>query len=219
MRYLVVYKTVAGATNVTFRRGVFGRGSAPIIETLCGGAGRRCNSPLRGTERLTPAQVRQVLAGLFHVQINTLHNDKGEIRGQIGRLYTVRTVLNAAQEVPPPAGVPANATGLFTGTLVKYGARGHFEWRLTYRNLTGEAQAAHIHAGRRGQAGNVLENLCGTDQAPDCASGVTGDIAFHDSPGRRALAQLHAGRTYVNVHTAANQTGEIRGQIPKPRKL
>lgn len=48
---------------------------------------------------------------------------------------------------------------------------------------------------------------------------MTGDIAFHDSPGRRALAQLHAGRTYVNVHTAQNPPGEIRGQIPKPRKL
>ena len=28
------------------------------------------------------------------------------------------------------------------------------------------------------------------------------------------LAALEAGRTYVNVHTKRNPTGEIRGQLP-----
>jgi hypothetical protein len=34
------------------------------------------------------------------------------------------------------------------------------------------------------------------------------------------LAALEAGRAYVNVHTARNQAGEIRGQIaPVPLKI
>jgi hypothetical protein len=77
-------------------------------------------------------------------------------------------------------------------------------WRLTYSRLTGKATAAHIHSGARGKAGPVIVPLC----AP-CKSGANGRATVDAS----VLNALEAGRGYVNVHTATNPAGEIRGQL------
>ena len=108
--------------------------------------------------------------------------------------------LTAGREVPKPKGVPAAATGTFTGTL-----RGkRLTFRLTFAHLTGKAMAAHIHKGRAGKAGPVLVALCGP-----CKSPVVKTVSV-TSDQRDAIE--HAA-TYVNVHTKKNAAGEIRGQI------
>lgn len=117
--------------------------------------------------------------------------------------------LNAAQEVPKPRGVRVGAQGAFTAALVRSGTRGTLSWRLTFQRLTGGATAAHIHVGARGRAGAVRVSLCGP-----CRSGVRGTARVD----ARTIKALLAGTTYVNVHTARNPAGEIRGQIVKTAK-
>lgn len=108
--------------------------------------------------------------------------------------------LTAGQEVPKPKGA-AGATGTFTGTL----AGRKLTWKVTYKGLTGKAMQAHIHMGRPGKAGNVLIPLC----PPRCRSGMHGTKTVSAAIAR-AIAR---GGTYVNVHTAKNPAGEIRGQV------
>jgi CHRD domain-containing protein len=108
--------------------------------------------------------------------------------------------LSAGREVPKPKGVPAGATGTFTGTLV--GRKVKF--KLTFAKLSGKALAAHIHKGKAGKAGPVIVTLCGP-----CKSGVTKTVTV-SSTARNAIER---NLTYVNVHTAKNQAGEIRGQV------
>ena len=108
--------------------------------------------------------------------------------------------LNARQEVPHPVGTKAGAAGKFTATVT--GTK--IAWKLTFSHLTGPANAAHIHAGKKGVPGNVIVPLCGP-----CSTGQTGTATLTSAQ----LAQLKAGTTYVNVHTNKNQGGEIRGQI------
>lgn len=108
--------------------------------------------------------------------------------------------LNIGQEVPHPKGTKAGASGTFTVTTTGTTLR----WKLTYKHLTGAGIAAHIHAGKKGKAGTVIVPLCGP-----CTSGQTGTATVTSD----VLDQLEAGTTYVNVHTNANQGGEIRGQI------
>jgi hypothetical protein len=119
--------------------------------------------------------------------------------------YKLSSKLTAGAEVPKPTGVPATATGKFIGTTVEpKTGRVRLSWKLTFAHLSGKATAAHIHLGRKGKAGTVLVALCGP-----CHSGQTGKALIARSIER----DLEAGRTYVNVHTAKNPAGEIRGQI------
>ena len=106
--------------------------------------------------------------------------------------------LNAVQEVPAPKA--AHGSGLFTATL----SGRTLTWRLTFSGLTGKAVAAHVHIGRQRVAGPVAIPLCGP-----CVSGVHGKVTV-TAKGRTALL---GGGAYVNVHTAKNAAGEIRGQV------
>lgn len=81
-----------------------------------------------------------------------------------------------------------------------------FTYTLTFDGLSGPATAAHIHgpASRKESAG-VVAPL--GDKSP--ASPVSGTVTLTDDQAK-ALA---SSKLYVNVHTAANPGGEIRGQI------
>jgi uncharacterized cupredoxin-like copper-binding protein len=110
--------------------------------------------------------------------------------------------LNARKEVPRPKGALAKATGHFTATLDGR----TLKWRLTFSHLSGPAISAHIHLAKAGKAGPVMVPLCGP-----CSSHKSGTAKL-------TQAQVTAsknGRTYVNVHTKKNPSGEIRGQITR----
>jgi hypothetical protein len=112
----------------------------------------------------------------------------------------VSAKLTAKAEVPAPKG--AKGSGSFTGTLT--GRK--LVWKLTWGTLSGPANAAHIHLGKAGKAGNVAVPLCA---GATCKSGIHGTVTLKAA----VLKALKAGGTYVNIHTAKNPAGEIRGKI------
>ena len=114
----------------------------------------------------------------------------------------LRAGLNAKQEVPKQAVKVPAASGTFTGTLT--GTK--LTWSLVFRKLSGPATAAHIHLGRPGKAGPVAVPLCGP-----CSSGAKGSATLTAAQVKAVLG----GGTYVNVHTAKNPAGEIRGPLLK----
>jgi hypothetical protein len=118
--------------------------------------------------------------------------------------------LDVAQEVPKLVVKAPGATGLFRGTYVEHARSATLKWRLTYVHLTGTATAAHIHVGKPGAFGNVLVSLC----AANCRSGLTGTTKL----SLKLVAQMQAGKIYVNVHTTKNPNGEIRGQVTAKRR-
>lgn len=131
------------------------------------------------------------------------------LAGQQANTWKLSATLKASAEVPKPTGVPAGATGTFTGTavvLANGGAR--IAWQLKFSKLSGAAAAAHIHIGKVGKAGNVMVALCGP-----CKTGKRGTATVT----KAQLATIRAGRTYVNLHTAKNAAGEIRGQVAAKR--
>jgi Cu/Zn superoxide dismutase len=115
-----------------------------------------------------------------------------------GTKYSAKLTTKA--EVPAPKG--GKGTGSFTATLT--GSK--LVWKLTWGTLSGPANAAHIHLGKVGKAGNVLVPLCA---GATCKSGVHGSATLKAA----WLKSLKAGGLYVNIHTAKNPAGEIRGQI------
>ena len=117
-----------------------------------------------------------------------------------------RAALTVGAEVPKPKGVRAGVGGGFKLDLIDSSGSYSIAWTLTFRNLTGRAQAAHIHKGRPGKAGPVVVGMCGP-----CSSGRKGKAKVSKS----VASAIKAGTAYVNVHTAKNAAGEIRGQVQK----
>jgi hypothetical protein len=111
--------------------------------------------------------------------------------------------LSSGQEVPKQVVKTPNAHGLFKATLKGT----QLKWKLTYAKLSGPAMAAHIHKGAKGKSGNVLVPLCGA--SPVCKSGLTGTATLTQAE----ITWFKKHLLYVNVHTAKNPNGEIRGQL------
>ena len=108
--------------------------------------------------------------------------------------------LTSKQEIPKQQVKDAAAHGLFKATL----SGSTLKWKLTFAKLTGAATAAHIHLGAMGKSGNVLIPLCGP-----CKSGMTGKAKVTSA----MIKDVGKHLLYVNVHTAKNPAGEIRGQL------
>jgi CHRD domain len=102
----------------------------------------------------------------------------------------------------PGAGI--TSTGKGTGEFTLDPATKVLSYTVKYEGLTGPATMAHIHgpADPGANAGVVVPFA-------NAASPITGTATLTDAQ----VAELKAGKYYVNVHTAANKGGEIRGQI------
>lgn len=107
--------------------------------------------------------------------------------------------LNGAAEVPANAEKGAGMAMATLDTVSKA-----FTYEVTYSGLTGPATAAHFHgpAMAGANAGPVVP-------LANPASPIKGKATLTDAQ----IADLRAGRWYVNVHTAAHPPGEIRGQL------
>jgi CHRD domain-containing protein len=118
--------------------------------------------------------------------------------------YAISAKLTAASEVPKQSVRVLTARGLFTGVVKEKGKGGSLTWTLTFSKLSGQATAAHIHLGKKGVAGPVSVPLCGPCTSPNKGSATLTEAQIH---------AFETGGAYVNVHTAKNPNGEIRGQI------
>lgn len=94
---------------------------------------------------------------------------------------------------------------------------GELTWDLQWSGLTGPATAAHFHEGAPGVSGPVEVPIFMTEMGADGEH--TGSATIDDTQ----ISELLAGDWYVNVHTAANPPGEIRGQViaavPEPGSI
>jgi hypothetical protein len=133
-----------------------------------------------------------------------------------GTATTLNAVLSATQEVPPTT---STATG--TATVTVDAAKTTINVTLNTAGLT-NVISSHIHFGKAGANGGILFSLF---KSPDdgtfpatltktlTSANFTADTANGINTFADAIAAILAGNTYVNVHTQANQGGEIRGQI------
>jgi hypothetical protein len=122
--------------------------------------------------------------------------------GTSAQAQVYRATMSASQEVPPNS-----STGTGNAEVRVDPSTNTISWRVTYSGLTGPATVAHIHgpAAPGANASPVFPFQNVTQQPIQGQASIT--------PAQ--MADLAAGRMYVNVHTAQNPGGEIRGQLQK----
>jgi CHRD domain-containing protein len=147
---------------------------------------------------------------------------------------TIREFLTGYEEVPS---VSTGASARFSARIKKEGPE--IEWQLRYSELEGDVQQSHIHFAQKGVNGGITVFLCtnlgngpaGTQACPPGPAVISGTIVAADvSPNIPAtlaarnqglntgeieelIDAMHAGATYVNVHSSLWPAGEIRSQI------
>jgi hypothetical protein len=114
----------------------------------------------------------------------------------------MKATLNGKSEVP------ANTSAATGNADIDYdAATKKLTWKLTYSGLSGPATAAHFHGpAEAGKNAGVAVAIPNATSSP-----AEGSATLTDAQA----ADLMAGKYYVNVHTAANPGGEIRGQVTK----
>jgi hypothetical protein len=114
----------------------------------------------------------------------------------------MKATLDGKSEVPPNA-----STGTGTADVDYDAATKKLTWKLTYSGLSGPATAAHFHGpAEAGKNAGVAVAIPNAGTSP-----VEGSATLTDAQA----ADLTAGKYYINVHTAANPGGEIRGMVTK----
>ena len=113
--------------------------------------------------------------------------------------------MTGAQEVPA---VTTTAGGNITATYSQFTKI--LTYKIQWGGLSGNAIAAHIHGtGAAGVVAGVYQSFSGF---PAVAAGSYSGSVLIDGVKLTEL-QLLAGEYYINIHTAANTGGEIRGQL------
>ncbi len=142
--------------------------------------------------------------GALYLNVHTIANPNGEMRGQIipdGILFE-DSELSGEEEVPP---VVTEASGVGVSTVNS--ESGAISATLFITDLD-EATMAHIHTGAEGENGGVIITLEQDAENPG--------IWRTPVPSTLTEEQIDAFEgeaLYFNVHSNANTGGEIRGQL------
>ena len=109
----------------------------------------------------------------------------------------VNVKLSGAEEVPP-----VSTSGSGSGSF-RVAEDGTLSGSVTTKGVPGTM--AHIHRGAKGQNGPVV--------VPLTKNGDTYSVPAGRKLTAEQMKDWKAGNFYVNVHTARNKGGEVRGQI------
>jgi len=114
----------------------------------------------------------------------------------------MKATLDGKSEVPP-----TTTAGKGTADIDYDPATKKLSWTGTHSGLSGPATAAHFHGpAEPGKNAGVAVAIPNAASSP-----AEGSATLTDAQA----ADLTAGKYYVNIHTAANPGGEIRGQVTK----
>lgn len=130
--------------------------------------------------------------------------------------------LTGGQEVPA---ITTSGTGTFNATLDE--SSNILTYTLTYSGLGSAASMAHIHgpAAVGVNAGALVDFTTSATTGRTLTLGTSGSgsgtinlsvtAIFTGITGDSLRKLLDSGNAYVNVHSATNGNGEIRGQITR----
>lgn len=159
--------------------------------------------PIAGAVMPAATEWVDLLTGYYYVNVHSSAHPTGEIRGQLGTVALFEARLAGTGEVPP---VVSSATGHAIMALNSTATT--LAYRVLVEDIAG-ITASHIHRGSADVSGPVVVPLFTGTGSFDPNNPISGTVAMDNA----MVFALLQGDYYVNVHTSANPSGEIRGQL------
>ena len=198
LTYSIAFTNTLGPeSGATINKGAPGVAGTPIINLPTGNL-------KESTLSLNAQNVADLLAGQLYVNIQTLPNPNGEIRGQIlpgGGCFSAN--ISGASEAPDPNISTAKGNGVFlllppdpvttTRKLI---------YDIEFTGLSAPESRADIYRGAPGVNGSVVFPLL-------LGNSKQGHLNLDAS----LTSDLLAGLLYINIRSQLVTAGEIRGQI------
>jgi hypothetical protein len=120
-------------------------------------------------------------------------------------IIELKADLHGQNEVPPNQTAGSGAVTATYDTATK-----QLSWKGNFSGLTGDATASHFH-GPAPEGKNAGFIVWISEKGQHLQSPFQGTATLTEEQGSDMLA----GLWYVNVHTATNPGGELRGQLTK----
>lgn len=199
--------TFSGLTSNATEGHISLRSDNSDVVTLQSGTGAQAGTfTVPAGAFLSTTQLKAIVNDGLRLVINSENfpPPSGELIGNI--VYPVTNIpsvsLNGNQEVPPVATV-----GSGTGTLTVNLGTGKISGSVIF-NTPSNASSASIRQGFAGENGQSFITLTGT-----VSTAGTWAVPSNTSLNASTLGDLISNRLYINIQTASNPNGEIRGQI------
>ena len=194
LKYYVFFEGLTGAVTAGHFHGNSIIGTPAAVKVALAAP---LTSPISGTVTYLAADETALLSGQWYVNLHTVANPGGEIRGQL----VPRVIpIDADQEVLPSVSEPASAGFSLVCVDTVANKLGYDERVLS---LSSAETFAHIHgfAWTNANAGVQLTEALGARKLGTWTYPVANE------------ADVLGGRSYFNVHTTNHPGGEMRGQI------
>jgi len=191
VRYWISFGGLSSPEVAAHIHGFAGAGAnAGVVHTLPAG------NPKVGMWNYNEVDEASILNGLTYANIHSANFPGGEMRGQI---VPFNALLGASQETPVNA---STGSGWAIATIDP--VANMLNYRVFYEGLTGAIVASHFHGNANYGTGTGVKVAI-----PTVASPIVGSVAYLEADE----SAIMSGRWYVNLHTALNPGGEIRGQL------
>lgn len=155
--------------------------------------------------------LNDLLMGNIYVNIHTSDQPGGEIRAQLtltGSGLAWYGVLSGSNEVPAVTSNGIGAIAVWTNDMMDSA----WYWG-SFDTLDGTFAAAHFHDGAPGSNGGVINMLNVNGNV------ISGTLTGSSLPAD-LIGKLQNGLVYVNVHSSANPSGELRANLmPSSRMI
>lgn len=195
------YSGLSGnVTGIHIHEGLLGLSGNVVTDLSAGVKINGFKTAITGSA-LASIKLDKLMNGGYYINVHTLLNPNGEIRGQIGleQDWKITSWLNGNNEVPASG---STANGILSVKLSK-----DMKWvevMAQMNGMSGAITGAHLHKGAAGTNGSVVLDL---------SDSVMGNMIFGRFDASAIAADLVSGNLYLNVHSAMYPNGEVRGQL------